>query len=113
MSNDPFKPLDHAFREGMRTRIKAAEIIDKLNNFVLNPVAYPMTPTQTKTALGLLSYVLPQLKAVEHTEVPTHTPTREELLERLSQFQPGSSGQFERQPAVRAGAADGETEVRH
>ncbi len=113
MSDTPFKALDHDFREGMRTRIKAAELIDKLNNYVLNPVAYPMSPTQCKTALGLLSYVLPQLKAVEHTKVPSREPTRQELIERLSELQPRAASQFERHAADGTGAVDGATEVHH
>jgi hypothetical protein len=108
-----FKALDADFREGLRTRIKAADIIDRLQNHVMNPLAYPMSQTQMKAALGLLGHVLPQLKAVEHTRAPEKTPTRGELLERIANLQSGAAATSQRRAADGAAPADATAEVRH
>jgi UDP-N-acetyl-D-mannosaminuronic acid transferase (WecB/TagA/CpsF family) len=108
-----FKAIDHDFREGLRSRIKAADLVDRLQNHVMNAAAYPMTQTQLKAALGLLGHVLPQLKAVEHTNAPTRTETREELIERIAKLHAGAVAVAQRGTANGAVAADGTAEVRH
>lgn len=108
-----FKAIDADYREGMRQRIKLADIIDRLNNHALNPVAYPMTVSQVKVALALIGYVLPQLKAVEHTKPPEQPLTRDQLIERLSQLHAGTAGQSQRRTADGTGTADGAAEIRH
>lgn len=113
--NDPkeFRAIDEDFREGMRKRIRIADIIDKLTNHAINPVAHPMTTSQVKVALALVGYVLPQLKAVEHTRVPEKPLSREQLLERLAQLHAGASRTPERRAVDGADSTDGAAEVRH
>ncbi len=108
-----FKAIDHDFREGLRTRIKAADIIDRLQNHVMNAAGYPMSQTQLKAALGLLGHVLPQLKAVEHTTVPTRTESREDLIERIAKLHAGAVASSQRGTVDGAAPADGAAEVRH
>lgn len=115
MSEDKksFRALDADFREGLRTRIKAADLIDRLQNHVMNATAYPMSQTQLKAALGLLGHVLPQLKAVEHTTAPKRVESREELIERIAQLHAGATAGAQRGRADGAPAVDGTAEVRH
>lgn len=114
MSNkETFRALDADFREGLRARVKAAELIDRLQNHVMNPVAYPMSQTQAKVALGLLGYVLPQLKAVEHTNVPKKSESREELLERIANIFTGAAASAQRGTAAGTAPADGAPSIRH
>lgn len=108
-----FKALDADFREGLRVRIRAADIIDKLQNHVMNAAAYPMSQTQLKAALGLLGHVLPQLKAVEHTQAPKRIETREELIERIAQLHAGAVATSQRGAVAGTAGADGAAEVRH
>lgn len=108
-----FKALDADFREGLRTRIKAADLIDRLQNHVMNATAYPMSQTQLKAALGLLGHVLPQLKAVEHTQAPKKSETREELIERIAQLHAGAVAVAQRGGTGGAPPADTAAEVRH
>lgn len=115
MSEDKkqMRAIDADFREGMRQRIKLADIIDRLNGHALNPAAYPMTQSQVKVALALVGYVLPQLKAVEHSKSPEQPLTREQLIERLAQLHAGAIGQPQRRAADGTGATDGAAEIRH
>lgn len=108
-----FRAIDEDFREAMRGRIRIADIIDKLTNHALNPVAHPMTTSQVKVALSLVGYVLPQLKAVEHTKTPDKPLTREQLIERLAQLHAGTASQTQRRTADGAAPADGAAEIRH
>jgi hypothetical protein len=115
MSDDKktFRAIDEDFREGLRNRIKAANLIDRLQNHVMNAAAYPMSQTQLKAALGLLGHVLPQLKAVEHTNAPKRTETREELIERIAQLHAGAVAVSQRGRADGTVATDAAPEVRH
>lgn len=113
MSDKPFKAIDEDFREGMRHRIRIADIIDKLTNHALNPAAFPMTTSQVKVALALVGYVLPQLKAVEHSKAPEKPLTREQLIERLTQLHAGATSEPQRRPVDGTGTTDGAAEVRH
>ncbi len=51
--------------ESVRQRIKAVELTDKLQGFVLNGTK--MSQTQVAAALGLLKKVAPDMKAVDVT----------------------------------------------
>jgi hypothetical protein len=113
MSEKPFKTLDHDFREGLRATIEPGTLLRKLQCFALNPVAYPMTRQQVTVALSLLEFVLPKLKAVEHTDVPRPAETREELIERLAQLHARTAPGDERRRSAGAGSTDGAPEVRH
>jgi hypothetical protein len=108
-----FKAIDADFREGLRTRIRAADLVDRLQNHVMNAAAYPMTQTQLKAALGLLGHVLPQLKAVEHTTVPTRTESREELIERIAKLHAGAVATSQRGGTAGTAPTDGTAEVCH
>lgn len=113
MSDKPFKALDHDTREGIRSRIKAYELVERLQNHVFNPVAYPMGKTQLQAATALLGYVLPQLKAVEHTQAPRKPMSREELLAQLAALQLGAARVPERRAANGAAGDHEPAEVRH
>jgi hypothetical protein len=113
MIDKPFKTLDHDFREGLRARIEAGTLVQKLQCFALNPVAYPMSRQQVTVALSLLEFVLPKLKAVEHTDVPRRAETREELIERLAQLHARTTPSDERRGVAGTGAVDGAAELRH
>lgn len=63
--DDPFQPLDQAFIDGMRRRIRVAEIIDRMNNHALDPITYPMTKTQLMAATVLLKKIMPDLQATQ------------------------------------------------
>lgn len=108
-----FRAIDEDFREGIRQRIKIADIIDRLTNHALNPVAYPMTASQVKVALSLVGYVLPQLKAVEHTKTSDKPMTREQLIERLAQLHAGTTSQPQRRAVDGAVSTDGAAEIHH
>jgi hypothetical protein len=107
------RAIDADYREAMRSRIKLADIIDKLTNHALNPAAYPMTTSQVKVALALVGYVLPQLKAVEHTKTPEKPLTREQLIERLTQIHAGAVVEPQRRTVAGDDSANGAIEVRH
>lgn len=109
----PFRAIDEDFREGIRQRIKIADIIDRLTNHALNPAAFPMTTSQVKVALSLVGYVLPQLKAVEHTKKHEQPLTREQLIERLAQLHAGTTGQSQRRSVDGTPSANGAAEIRH
>lgn len=99
MSLDRRKPLDHAFLESMRERIEVSHIVDKLQGHVKDPEHTPLLNTQLKAAEILLRKVMPDQKAVEHTDERKRDLTREELIERLTALHARPAANFERQPA--------------
>lgn len=84
MTLDRRKPIDHAFIEGMRDRIEVANIIDKFQHHVDDPLKHPMTMSQLKAGEILLRKCMPDLKGVEHSGSARRELTREELIERLT-----------------------------
>lgn len=84
MTLDRRKPIDHAFIEGMRDRIEVANIIDKFQHHVDDPLKHPMTMSQLKAGEILLRKCMPDLKAIEHADKPSRPATREELIEQLA-----------------------------
>jgi hypothetical protein len=66
--------------EAHRAKIKASQIINRLNSAALGEVE--MTPSQLRAGLGLLAKVLPDLSASEVTKV-SETINPVEALEKL------------------------------
>jgi hypothetical protein len=50
-----------------RERIRASQLINRLQAFVHGKLKRPMSSSQVKAALGLLEKVIPDLKAIEHS----------------------------------------------
>jgi len=111
MSLDRRKPLDHAFLESMRDRIEVANIVDKLQACVKGEHA--MGKERIAAARILLAKVMPDLKAVEHTDDRKRELTREELIERLTALHARPAANFERQPAQGDAAAVNGAKVSH
>ena len=65
MLDDKPQALDQAFIDGMRRRIRVADIIEKMQNHVLNRVEHPMSPTQIRAAEVLLKKAIPDLQQTE------------------------------------------------
>lgn len=57
------KPARHT--DETRSRIAAARVIDRLQNFVLGDNPDAMSPTQVTAAVALLNKVIPNLQSVE------------------------------------------------
>lgn len=103
------KNLSHP--EKVRERIRTSQLVRRLTKHVLGKVE--MEPTQVTAALGLLKKTLPDLSAVEHTGSITREPTRDELIERITQLHARAAAGPQRRSAEGTDAADGAAEVHH
>lgn len=63
------KPARHT--DETRSRIAAARIIDRLQNFALGDNPDAMSPTQVSAAVALLNKVIPNLQSVENKSEET------------------------------------------
>ena len=103
------KNLSHP--EKVRGRIRTTQLVRRLMGHALGEVE--MSKTQVAAALGLLKKSLPDLSAIEHTGTITREPTRDELIERITQLHARAAAGPQRRPADGAGTADGAPEVHH
>ncbi len=72
-----------------------------------------LSKEQIAAARILLAKVIPDLKAVEHTDNTPRELTREQLIERLATLHAGTAQQHERSATQGTGGADGTVEVQH
>ena len=110
--------LDPSFFEVMKDRIakvretiRIEETVEALQQCVAGTKI--LDKEQIAAARILLAKVIPDLKAVEHTDNTPRELTREQLIERLAQLHSGTAQSHERQPAQGAGESDGATSLQH
>jgi hypothetical protein len=64
MLDDKPQALDQSFIDGMRRRIRVADIIEMMQNHVLDRANCPMSKTQIQAAQILLKKVMPDMQQV-------------------------------------------------
>lgn len=99
-----YLPIDAMFQAGIENRIKAARNAIKVEDTVRALQACvdgseKLSKEQIAAARILLAKVLPDLRAIEHTDSEPKQRTREQLIERLAKLHGGTTGADERIPA--------------
>ena len=104
-----YRPIAEAFKDSFENRIKATRDAIKVEDTVRALQACvegtkELTKEQIAAARILLAKVMPDLRAIEHTDAPEKQRTREQLIERLAKLHGGTTGADERIPAPRTAA---------
>jgi hypothetical protein len=105
-------------QEAIRRKLRAAQYIRRLKEIAekaeqAEASTIPALRLQADIYSRLLAKCLPDLKAIEHTGSITREPTRDELIERLTQLHARAIAGTQQRRADGAGATDGATEVHH
>lgn len=95
----------------VRHAIKIEETVEALQQCVAGTKI--LDKEQIAAARILLAKVIPDLKAVEHTDNTPRELTREQLIERLATLHAGTTQSNERPATQGTGEPDGATPLQH